>query len=86
MNDRKHGLYEKFNVRRTDGSSQPGGKHHDCNHFVLDLTHDKHGRVALAAYADSCEREFPQLAADLRKKLADMDTASRAAAAAAWLV
>jgi hypothetical protein len=69
MGDETKGLYEKFDVRRTDGSSAPGGKHHGCEYFVLDLAHDKHATAALRAYADSCEAEFPLLAADLRAKL-----------------
>ena len=59
------GIYHKFNVTRTDGSSEPGGKHEGCRYFVLDLDHDKHAAPALRAYAESCAAEFPQLAADL---------------------
>lgn len=66
MGDRSRGLYNKFEVRRVDGSSEPGGKHHGCDYFVLDLTHDPHAAAAIAAYADSCEAEYPLLAADLR--------------------
>lgn len=69
MNDQNRGLYHKFNIERTDGSSGPGGKHEHCEYFVLDLTHDKHAMAALAAYADSCGQEYPALAADLRRKL-----------------
>lgn len=61
----KAGLYRKFDVRRTDGSSEPGGKHEDCCYFVLDLTHDKHAIPALRAYAKACREEYPNLAADL---------------------
>ncbi|MES2341661.1 MAG: hypothetical protein V4597_08285 [Pseudomonadota bacterium] len=53
-------------ITRTDGSSDHGGKHDGCNYFVLDVTHDKHADAALRAYADSCESEYPLLAADLR--------------------
>jgi NTP pyrophosphatase (non-canonical NTP hydrolase) len=60
------GLYDKFRVSRTDGKDAPGGKHHGCFHYVLDATHDKHARPALLAYAASCEKEYPALAADLR--------------------
>lgn len=63
MSDPTRGLYEKFIVRRTDDSP----KHDGCEYFVLDLTHDKHAAPALAAYADSCEAEYPLLAADLRR-------------------
>ncbi|MBW4947595.1 hypothetical protein KZW06_28965, partial [Klebsiella pneumoniae] len=50
----EQGLYRKFDVRRIDGSDQPGGKHHDSEYFVLDLKHDLHARAALRAYAAVC--------------------------------
>ena len=59
------GLYEKFIVKRTDGTDAPGQKHHGCRYFVLDATHDPHAPPALLAYARSCESEYPVLAADL---------------------
>jgi hypothetical protein len=62
-------MYEKFVVARTDGSDEPGGKHEDCDYFVLDLTHDKHAVAALAAYAVSCKDTHPQLHADITKRL-----------------
>ena len=64
----QQGLYGKFRIERTDGSSAPGGKHHDCDYFVLDVTHDKHAKEALAAYADAAEATHPQLAADMRAR------------------
>lgn len=64
--DVERGVYHKFNVSRTDGRSSPGEKHHGCQYFVLDLEHDPHAVAALVAYAESCAREFPTLAADLR--------------------
>lgn len=69
MGDKTRGLYNKFDVRRTDGSSAPGEKHHNCEYFVLDLDHDKHAVAAINAYADSCESEYPELAADLRARV-----------------
>ncbi len=68
MSDKSQGLYQKFRVERTDGSSDPGGKHHDCEYFVLDMDHDKHARAAIEAYVQSLEtaEEYPLLAADLR--------------------
>lgn len=68
MTDRTRGLYDKFIVQRTDGKSEPGQKHHDCEYFVLDLTHDKHAAAALRAYADSCAEEYPMLAKGIRDK------------------
>ncbi len=62
------GIYHKFNVERTDGSSAPGGKHEGDEYFVLNLTTDKHALPALAAYAKSCANDYPVLAADLRTK------------------
>ncbi len=66
MDRRTTGIYHKFNVERTDGTDQPGGKHHGCRYFVLDLDHDKCAKPAMAAYAEACESEYPALAADLR--------------------
>lgn len=67
--DHQRGLYDKYIVRRVDGSSERGGKHEHCRYFVLDLNadHDPHAAAALDAYANSCAREFPALAADLRR-------------------
>lgn len=60
------GLYKKFNVERSDGSSKPGGKHEFCDYFVLDWTHDPFSIPAARAYADACEKIYPELAAELR--------------------
>lgn len=65
MNDQERGLYHKFDVKRTDGSSGPGRKHEKCWNFVLDINHDVHAVAALKAYAESCRKDFPQLSADL---------------------
>lgn len=67
MNDTARGLYEKYRVERTDGSSAPGKKHDGCAFFVLDLEHDAHALPALEAYIDSCVGEYPLLADDLRR-------------------
>ncbi len=66
MGDRTRGLYNKFRVERTDGSSAPGKKHDGCQYFVLDCDHDPHAVAALQAYARSCEAEYPALAKDVR--------------------
>jgi len=63
------GIYHKFKVTRTDGSSRKGGKHADCKYFVLDLKHDPFCRPALAAYARACRSTHPSLADDLEKSL-----------------
>jgi hypothetical protein len=65
------GLYNKFNISRTDGKDSPGGKHEGDKYFVLNLTTDKHAIPALAAYADVCNDEYPMLAADLRAIIAE---------------
>jgi hypothetical protein len=65
--DQKRGLYKKYKVERTDGSSCPGKKHFGCPYFVLDLEHDRHAKAALQAYAESCQKEYPELAEDLRE-------------------
>lgn len=63
----QQGMFRKFDVRRVDGSDQPGGKHHGCRYFVLDLDHDEHAAAAMRAYAAACAGTHPQLAADLQK-------------------
>lgn len=67
---RQKGLHQKFVVRRTDGTNRKGEKHHGCDYFVLELTHDTFAAAALLAYADACETEYPELAADLRESAA----------------
>jgi DNA-binding transcriptional MerR regulator len=62
------GLYGKFKVERTDGKSAPGEKHHGCDYFVLDLTHDPYAKAALRTYARECGDEYPALANDLMRK------------------
>lgn len=68
MNMQDQGIYNKFNVTRTDGRHAAGEKHEACEYFVLDLSHDKHALPALAAYAASCKSDYPLLSADLRSK------------------
>jgi hypothetical protein len=71
-NDRNEGLHtNKFAVKRSDGSSEPGGKHEHCQYFVLDLDHDKFARPALKAYMQACCLEYPKLAKDLDRQLRD---------------
>lgn len=65
MDDTKLGLYRKFEVKRLDGSSEPGGKHENCKYFVLDTVHDKFTIPALSAYAEACKDEFPLLSISL---------------------
>lgn len=64
----QQGLFRKFDVRRVDGTDKPGGKHHGCTYFVLDIDHDPCARPALAAYAAACEATHPALSAALRTK------------------
>ncbi len=71
------GLYQKFNVERTDEASR--ARHPDCAYFVLDLTHDPHARPALVAYIHSCRYAFPELAADLSALLDRLDAPARLA-------
>lgn len=68
-NNKDKGLYNKFTVIRNDGSSEPGMKHHNCDYFVLDITHDKFAIKALFAYANDCKDEYPLLAQAILDKL-----------------
>lgn len=61
-----HGVYRKYLVKRLKDRE---GKHRRCEFFVLDLDHDEFAGPALRAYATACAEKFPQLAADLEKRL-----------------
>jgi len=67
------GLYGKFYVRRGDGRDTPGQDRENADYFVLDLTFDPFSLVALAAYAEACKDKYPQLSADLKRKLAKLE-------------
>jgi len=69
------GLYNKFNVSRTDGRDAPGEKHHGAEYFVLDMA-DKFAAPALAAYAEACKHEYPVLSADLFRKESEKQLAA----------
>jgi len=69
MSDPSRGLYCKYRVERTDGTSNPGGKHHGCEYFVLDVSCDPHAVSALNGYIQSCEASYPLLARDLKQML-----------------
>lgn len=77
----QQGIFRKFDVRRVDGSDAPGGKHHGCRYFVLDMDHDQHAPLALRAYAASCAESHPQLSADLNQ---EFGAAKRAVEAGGW--
>lgn len=66
------GLYEKFNVSRTDGRSAPGEKYFGCDYFVVDINCDKFAAFVLAIYSRVCKEEYPLLAEDLEKTLEEM--------------
>ena len=65
MADPTRGIYRKYQVDRLNDFE---GKHDGCEYFVLDWDHDPYTIPAVLAYADACEDQYPQLAADLRKK------------------
>lgn len=69
----RQGLFRKFVVERVDGSDRPGGKHHGCRYFVIDMDHDAHAPAALRAYAIDCKDSHPQLSADLIEHLNQMN-------------
>jgi hypothetical protein len=70
--DKTRGLYRRYRVERTDGSSAAGGKHEHCDYFVLDLSHDRFALNALIAYESVCRDDYPELARDLQEKIRAM--------------
>lgn len=75
--DSEKGIHRKYEVRRTDGSSDPGRKHHTCTYFVLDLKHDRYSIPALRAYAEACKDAYPALAKDLLGVVNNVPTSVR---------
>ena len=63
----QQGMFEKFSVVRSDGSSAPGGKHQDFKYFVLDLDHDPYAGAAMMAYVAACRATHPLLEHDIKK-------------------
>ena len=68
------GLYEKYIVRRSDGSAIP----YEADFFVLRIDKDKHAKNALVAYAESLHshKECPKLHSDLMEKVVKYDAAN----------
>jgi hypothetical protein len=63
-NDKYRGLYEKYEVFRTDPEAQK--RHERCAYFVLDLTHDPIALKAIQTYEDEARKAgYTQLADDL---------------------
>ena len=69
MGNKGKGLYNKFEVRRTDDKSDEGEKHGGCSYFVLDLDCDPFAEDALFAYAKACYDTHPLLSADITEIL-----------------
>lgn len=61
--------HETYVIRRRDGQDQPGGVHHKCRKFVLDIDHDPFARQALQAYATAAEATHPEMATRIFKLL-----------------
>lgn len=68
----EQGLFEKYHICRVDESDGPGGKHENCEYYVLDLTHDPYALEALHYYARACEKTHPELSKDLKRKVKRM--------------
>ncbi|GAA2418379.1 hypothetical protein [Mycolicibacterium llatzerense] len=72
IDDRERGLYRKYELYRVKEDDSGNVREHyqvTDPFFVLRYTTDPHAAVALKAYADSCEHDYPQLAAELREVL-----------------
>ena len=68
--DKERGLYPKYRLARTDGSTNKGQKHEKCQFFVLDITHDPHAIPAIFSYATSAKADgYDKLADDLYSQI-----------------
>lgn len=62
--DTERGLYRKYELFRVN--EDPDHHFQICEpFFVLRYATDPHARAALVAYAESCRKDYPQLADDL---------------------
>ena len=59
--EKQKGLYRKYRIEKTDGSTTDP----KAQYFVLRIDTDPHARVALGAYTMSVFIDNPQLACDL---------------------
>lgn len=67
------GLFDKFDVIRTDGQSEPGGKHRGCAYLVLDLVHDPVARQIARSAAASYAQLRPRFAAELLAQVDELN-------------
>ena len=67
-----NGLYEKFEVTRTDGRSAKGERHHGCSYFVVDLDHDPLAADTILFYASLTENDALRI--DLQRRSAELDS------------
>ncbi|MCD5327853.1 hypothetical protein ACFFU8_09540 [Chromobacterium piscinae] len=65
VDQQQTGVYGKFTVCRVDGRDAPGGDRYGADYFVLDVTHDRFAKPALAAYAQACSGGYALLGQDL---------------------
>ena len=61
--------FDKYKVQRSDANDQPGCRHHGCEYFVLDITHDPFAVPALRAYAAACKESDPELSESILAKV-----------------
>lgn len=66
QDDKQRGIYGKYRVIRVDEDGITKDGHENRQYFVLDIFNDPFAVEALAAYANACAAEYPELANDLR--------------------
>ena len=59
------GIYNKYTVTKSAGDGDPS-----ADYFVLRIDSDIHARRAAIAYADSVKEDNPNLAFDIRQRVA----------------
>jgi uncharacterized protein YegL len=62
------GLYPKYKIVKTDGTPVDP----KAQYFTVRIDTDRHARVAVRAYIESCREENPELARDLEKVLSEV--------------
>ena len=72
MSEADKGLYQKYYVSRTDGKERENAKY-----FVLRYDECPKARMALRLYATLQEKDYPQLAVDVKAEMDNFEGSAK---------
>lgn len=71
MSDKERGMYQKYIVTELDENGDVKPNQYDGMYVVLKMGKDPYAIAALKAYARACAAEYPKLAEDFNKLVAE---------------